>query len=67
MNVSMTETGRRVSFAKQEVKELRKASRLLSFVATSVPGAMNVDVAAGVATFVARVGDDGVYEEAIGE
>lgn len=63
MKIDVTADGRVVRFHKHEVKELRKASAMLSMVARSLPGALEPEIVNGVAAFVGRIGDDGKYAE----
>lgn len=64
MKIDVTPGGRVVRFHKHEVKELRKASQMLSMVAASLPGSIEPAIVEGVASFVGRIADDGSYTEA---
>lgn len=63
MRIDVTAEGRSVRFSKHEVKELRKASQMLTFVFQSLPGELDQAVVKGVESFVGRIGDNGKYVE----
>ena len=63
MKIDVRSYGRIVSFNKSEVKELRKASQMLSMVSASLPGSIEPAIVEGVAAFVGRIADDGTYTE----